>query len=411
MDDPAFDFVVFGATSFVGKILCQYMVDEYGVGGAVRWAAAGRSSAKLKALKKALGSQADDLSLIVADAADEAALSAMAAKTKVIISTVGPYALYGEPLVKTCAESGTDYCDLSGEAQWVKVMIDKYATAAEKSGARIVHCCGFDSIPSDLGVYFLQQEAKARFGASCGQIKMGVKAIRGGMSGGTVASLLNVVKEAAANPALRKELSNPYSICPEGHGFKARQRNVGFATYDKDFGRWLAPFIMAAVNIRVVHRSNALSGGEYGADFLYDEAMLMKSGFKGRMAATIASLAIGGFMLAAALRPTRYLLERFIVPKPGEGPSPEAQKKGFYDLRFIGKIEGGKEMTVKVTGDRDPGYGSTAKMLAQTGICLAQDKATTNQAGGFWTPATAFGDVLIKRLEAHAGLSFEVCED
>lgn len=406
MSEPTFDFVVFGATSFVGKILSQYMMDEYGVDGEVRWAAAARSLSKLQELQSSLGPKAEHLPLIVADAFDEKALTAMAAQTKVVISTVGPYALYGEPLVKVCAESGTDYCDLSGEAQWVKVMADKYAAAAHNSGARIVHCCGFDSIPSDLGVYFLQQETKARLGTHCSEIKMGVKAIKGGMSGGTVASLFNVVKEASANPALRKELSNPYSLCPEGHTYKARQRNVSFATFDKDFNRWLAPFIMAAVNIRVVHRSNALSENAYGTDFLYDEAMLMK----GRVAATIASLAIGGFMLAAALPPTRYILERFIVPKPGEGPSPDEQRAGFYDLRFIGKTGDGQSLTVKVTGDRDPGYGSTAKMLAQTGICLAHDKAETNAEGGFWTPATAFGDVLIQRLEKHAGLSFEVCE-
>ncbi len=407
MTQPVFDFVVFGATSFVGKILCQYMMDEYGVDGDVRWAAAARSEGKLNTLKQSLGDGAESLPVIIADAADEKALKNMVSQAKVIISTVGPYALYGEPLVKICAETGTDYCDLSGEAQWVRVMIQKYEAKAKETGARIVHCCGFDSIPSDLGVHFFQQEAKARQGETCNHIKMGVKAIKGGMSGGTVASLLNIVKEATANPALRKELSNPYSICPEGHGFKARQRNVSFATYDNDFKRWLAPFIMAAVNIRVVHRSNALSGNAYGEDFKYDEAMLMK----GRLPATIASLGIGGFMVSAAIAPLRWVLESFIVPKPGEGPSPEAQRKGFYDLRFIGTLANGSTLKTKVTGDRDPGYGSTAKMLAQTGICLAQDIGQTNQEGGFWTPATALGDTLIKRLEKHAGLSFEVCED
>ncbi|MEX0300352.1 MAG: trans-acting enoyl reductase family protein, partial [Kordiimonas sp.] len=404
MTQPAFDFVVFGATSFVGEILCQYMMDEYGVDGDVRWAAAARSQGKLDTLKQSLGDDANNLSLIVADASDENALTDMVAQAKVIISTVGPYALYGEPLVKICAETGTDYCDLSGEAQWVRVMIQKYEAVAKKSGARIIHCCGFDSIPSDLGVHFFQQEAKAQQGTTCNHIKMGVKAIKGGMSGGTVASLLNVVKEATANPTLRKELSNPYSICPEGHAFKARQRNVNFATFDADFQRWLAPFIMAAVNVRVVHRSNALSGNVYGEDFKYDEAMLMK----GRLPATIASLGIGGFMFAAAVAPLRWVLEKFIVPKPGEGPSPDAQKKGFYDLRFMGTLANGGTLRTKVTGDRDPGYGSTAKMLAQTAICLAQDKEHTNQEGGFWTPATALGDTLIKRLEKHAGLSFEV---
>ena len=224
------------------------------------------------------------------------------------------------------------------------------------------------------------------------------------MSGGTVASLMNVMKEVAQDPALKKQLADPYSVCTEGHGFTARQRTVAGAVYDKDFGRWLAPFVMAGINTRIVHRSNALEGKAYGANFLYDEAMFAK----GRFAATMMTLGMGAFMLLASLGPTRRFLERFVVPKPGEGPSPEDQKNGYYDLRFVGLTDDGDRIDCKVTGDRDPGYGSTGKMLAQAGLCLAQDIPATDVPGGFWTPATALGDKLITRLEAHAGLTFEV---
>jgi len=324
---------------------------------------------------------------------------------------VGPYALYGEPLVKVCSETGTDYCDLTGEVQWIRRMIRAYEAAARKSGARIVHCCGFDSIPSDLGVYFLQQQAHERFGQPCTEVKMRVKAVRGGFSGGTAASLLNVVKEAAANPALRKEIADPYSICPEGYAPKVRQPNVKFTEFDADFAAWVAPFVMSAVNTRIVQRSNALSKQAYGADFRYDEAMLMGRGLAGRAAATGLATGLAGFMLAGALPPTRWALERFVLPAPGEGPSAEDQRRGFYDLRFLGRTTDGGTLRVKVTGDRDPGYGSTAKMLGQAGACLALDLAQSGRKGGFWTPATMFGDRLIERLRAHSGLTFEVLED
>lgn len=411
MSTPSHDLIVFGATSFVGQILARYLAETYGTQGSLRWAIAGRSETKLAALRNSLGLAAGKVPLLVADAADEDALRDLCQSTRVVISTVGPYALYGEPLVKVCTETGTDYCDLTGEVQWIRRMIQAYEPAARKSGARIVHCCGFDSIPSDLGVHFLQQQARQRFGAPCTTVKMRVKGARGGLSGGTAASLVNVVKEATANPALRKELANPYSICPEGYAPAVRQPNVRSAEYDADFDAWVAPFVMSAINTRIVQRSNALSKQSYGKDFRYDEAMLMGRGLKGRAAAAGMTVGLGGFMFASALPPTRWALERFVLPAPGEGPSAEDQRKGFFDLRFLGTTADGRKLRVKVTGDRDPGYGSTAKMLGQAGACLAQDFADSGRKGGFWTPATMFGDKLIERLVAHAGLTFDVIED
>ena len=408
MKEPTRDIVVFGATSFVGQILCRYLLEQFGMDGELRWAAAGRSLAKLETLRDALGPGARKLPLVVADAADEASLRKLCGQARVVISTVGPYALHGEPLVKACAETGTDYCDLTGEVQWIRRMIERHEDAARASGARIVHCCGFDSIPSDMGVFFLQREAMRRFGQPCTRVKMRVRAMRGGFSGGTAASLLNVIKEASSSPALRKELANPYSLCPRGYRPSARQPAVKGAQYDTDFDAWIAPFVMSAINTRIVQRSNALLDRAYGKDFAYDEAVLTGRGLKGRANATGMSAGLAAFTLAGALAPTRWMLERFVLPAPGEGPGPEAQRRGFFDLRFHGATADGRILRTKVTGDRDPGYGSTAKMLGQAGACLALDVAKAARAGGFWTTATIFGDRLIDRLQAHSGLAFEV---
>ena len=408
MKHPSRDVIVFGATSFVGQILCRYLFGQYGTDGELRWAAAGRSRAKLEALRDSLGAGARSLPLLVADAEDESSLRELCAGSRVVISTVGPYALFGEPMVRACVEAGTDYCDLTGEVQWIRRMIVRYEDAARKSGARIVHCCGFDSIPSDMGVFFLQREAMRRFGQPCVRVKMRVRAMRGGFSGGTAASLLNVIKEAAASPALRKELANPYSLCPRGYRSSVRQPGVKGAQYDPDFEAWVAPFVMSAINTRIVQRSNALLDQAYGKGFAYDEAVLTGRGLKGRANAAGMSAALAAFTLAAALPPTRWALERFVLPAPGEGPGPEAQRKGFFDLRFYGSTADGRSLRTRVTGDRDPGYGSTAKMLGQAGACLALDISRNDRAGGFWTPATIFGDRLIERLTAHSGLTFEV---
>ncbi len=410
MKKSQFDVLVFGATSFVGKLLCRHLLERHGTSGSLKWAAAGRSQSKLAALRSELGPGAAGLTLMVADAADEASLRAMCGRGRVIVSTVGPYALYGEPLVKVCAETGTDYCDLTGEVQWISRMIARYEAIARDSGSRIVHCCGFDSIPSDLGVYFLQQEAMQRFGEPCSRVKMRVKAMRGGASGGTVASMLNVIKEASANPALRKELADPYSLCLDATEKGVRQPNASTARWDEDFGAWAAPFVMAAINTRVVHRSNALQGCAYGVDFRYDEAMLTGSGVKGRMTALGVSAGLGAFMLGAVLPPTRWLLERLVLPAPGEGPSPQAQRSGFYDIRFLGTTADGRYLRTKVTGDRDPGYGSTSKMLGEVAALLATETPKSALGGGFWTPATAFGSRVIESLKAHAGLEFELLE-
>ncbi|WP_149361712.1 saccharopine dehydrogenase family protein [Lolliginicoccus suaedae] len=409
MTNPEHDLVVFGATSFVGKILARNLAEHFASGAdSLRWAIAGRSRAKLEEVRRSLGDAWQDLPIIVADASNEDQLRDLCAQARVVVSTVGPYALYGEPLVKVCAETGTDYCDLTGETQWIKRMIDKHESTAQQSGARIVHCCGFDSIPSDMGVYFLQQQARKQWGAPATEVAMRVKTLKGGASGGTIASMINIVEEAAGDPALRKQLANPYYLCPPDHGFTARQHWVKSAELDKDFDAWAAPFIMAAINERVVHRSNALSGKAYGERFTYNEAVLTGTGARGRITALSLVTGLGAFMAGAAIKPTRSLLQRYVLPKPGEGPSPEAQAAGRYDIRFAGRSESGDAMRAKVTGQGDPGYGSTGKILAQAAISLALDHASNSRDGGFWTPATLFDERFIDRLTRYAEMRFEV---
>ncbi len=406
MADNHYDVVIFGATSFVGQLVCAYLAERHPASSEFKWAMAGRNKRKLEQVRDDIDRK--DIDLIVADADDSASLDALCVRTEVVVSTVGPYALYGEPMIAACVEAGTDYCDLTGEVHWIKQMLSRYASRAEQTGARIVHCCGLDSLPSDLGVYFLQQEAKKRFEAPCTRVKMRVKAMRGGFSGGTVASMTTLAKAVRKNPAMRKELANPYSICPPGYSPEVRQPSVRGVQHDDDANAWIAPFIMATTNERIVQRSNALSNQAYGADFRYDEAMMMGRGTKGRLSAHGMTLGLGGFLLGVALAPTRALLERFVLPAPGEGPSPEAQKNGFYDIRLFGKTADGQTLRAKVVGDADPGYGSTCKMLGEAAACLACDVDHT--PGGFWTPATIFGDKLIDRLQAHAGVTFEILD-
>ncbi len=406
-NDAQYDLVVMGATGFVGRILCRTLLNCAETDSGLKWAIAGRSRAKQDQLIAELGPRAAQLPCLYADVTDEATLRDLCNQTRVVISTVGPYALYGEPLVKVCAETGTDYCDLTGEVQWIRRMVQTYGTLAEQSGSRIVPCCGFDSIPSDLGVYYLQQQSLQQFEQPCGRVKMRVKDARGGVSGGTIASVMTLVQEAVVNPELRREMMDPYSLCPDG------QKSIGSSTqipvqYDADFQAWISPFIMAEVNTRIVLRSNALLNQAYGSTFDYDEAILTGQGLPGWAAAHCLKLGLDGFALASAFTPTAWLLTHTILPQPGEGPSEQVQDDGSYDLRFWGQTATGATIRVKVTGDQDPGYGSTAKILAQAGLCLAQDIPKVHKTGGFWTPATLFGDRLIERLVNWAGMSFDV---
>lgn len=405
MTNKSHDIILFGATSFVGKIICQYMCEKY-PNNEISWAMAGRSEQKLIALQKELGKAAEKIPTMVVDANDLDGLKTMCEQAKVIMTTVGPYDLYGEPVVKACVETGTDYCDLTGEAHWIHKMLDKYEPQAKQTGARIVHCTGFDSIPSDLGVYHLQREAKSTFGKHCPNVKLRIKNMRGSASGGTIATALNIAKLVRKDPSIKKVLVNPYVLCPDNHGFKSRQQKDGIY-FDETFSSWYGPFFMASINTRIVHRSNALSNNAYGTDFNYNEGVLTGRGWKAKARARSIHWGLMSFYFGASIGPIRALLQKFFLPKPGEGPSPIAQEKGFYDFRFVGTTEDGDEIVTKVYGDRDPGYGSTAKIMSQAAISMTQD-ISADIKGGFWTPATLMGDDLIERLNQHSGVTFEV---
>ncbi|QKK03037.1 MAG: saccharopine dehydrogenase [Pseudomonadota bacterium] len=408
MSEREFDIVLMGATGFTGRLVAEHLLARHGVGGDLRWALAGRSPDKLEQVRDSLGSQAAAVPLIVADSFDRASLDALAGRTRVVCTTVGPYALYGSELVAACVEAGTDYCDLSGEVPWMQQMIGRHEAAARDSGARIVHCCGFDSIPSDLGVWFLQERARERYGQPAGRVRMRVKAARGGLSGGTFASMLNIVEQARRDPETARSLKNPFALCPERDEPAPRQPLVNGPAYDEIVGSWMAPFIMAAINTRVVHRANALQNYAYGRDFRYDEAVLTGRGFGGRMKAYSVSAGMAAFALGAGLAPTRALLRRLVLPSPGEGPSAEKREAGFFNIVIHGELGEGQQLQVRVRGDRDPGYGSTSRMIGEAATALARDLPRERCAGGFWTPSTALGEILRERLARHAGVTVEV---
>ena len=412
-DNRPYAVVLYGATSFVGQITAKYLSQFLADSNDVEWAIAGRDEEKLKKLQSEISDSgsAKKVDIIIANSNDEASLDEMTKQAKVVISTVGPYLKYGEPLIKSCANNGTDYVDLTGEAIFIKDMIDKYQDTASQSGARIVNSCGFDSIPSDLGVYFTQQQAEKQFDEVCEKIHMRVKAAKGGLSGGTVASMATIFEEVGKDKSRRKQVANPYLLNDDADAPNVRQKNVSTPEYDSEHGRWLAPFVMASINTRIVHRTNQLTDYEYGREFKYDEAMWMKDGVKGQLTSYALSAGLFGFATTMMFKPSRELLSKHVLPKSGSGPSKSEQENGYFDIRFFGYTPSNDSISTKVTGDRDPGYGSTSRMLAQSALCLAQDISHQDVKGGFWTPASAMGDKLIARLEEHSGLSFEVVED
>lgn len=398
-----YEVIVYGATGFTGKLVAEHMLATYGASDATPWALAGRSRGKLETVRREIGAP-DSLPLVVADASDPASLSAMAQSAEVVITTVGPYQLYGEPLIAACAEAGTDYVDLCGEPAWMAQMIAKYDAKAKASGARIVFSCGFDSIPFDLGVVFIEGQAKQRFGAPLNRVRGRVRKMKGGFSGGTVASLMATLDSAKRDPSILKTLDNPFALTP---GFSGPPQPAGDkAMRDEAAGAWAAPFVMASINTKNVHRTNFLLGKPYGEDFVYDEMVLTGDGKKGRSRAKTAAFGSSVSDVMLGFGPTRALLRQFVLPKPGQGPSKEQRETGLFDVLFVGDTRDGRRLRASVKGDKDPGYGSTSKMIAESGLCLARDVGRDVTQGGVWTPGAAMGEALIARLEAKAGLRF-----
>ncbi len=410
--EKQFDIVLYGATSFVGQLTAQYFA-QFIKNQEINFAIAGRNLEKLMDLSTKLNNP--NISLIVANSNDEKSLDDMCSQTKLIISTVGPYLNYGEPVVKSCVTNGTDYIDLCGEMIFVRQMMDKYRTQAEQTGARLVSACGFDSLPSDLGVHYLQQQARAKHNQVCHNVSLKVKAIKGGISGGTVASMVALMSLASDDKAMQKQIADPYLLM-DNNKPSVKQTPLHTAKFDPYFKKWQAPFIMEATNSRMVHFSNYLSDFAYGKDFRYEEISWLSNSLKGRIMATNTAIMLGGFYKAVSYKKSRQLLTKYVLPKAGTGPSKEQQETGFFDLRLYGYADDTSKkanqplICVKVTGQKDPGYGSTAMMLAQAGLCLAFDIDKQTLGGGFYSPAFAMGDKLIEHLQAHAMVSFEVVE-
>ena len=380
--------VVYGATGFTGRLVAEYLNKQYGVNGEVAWAMAGRSLSKLEQVRDEMGISAD-VPLVVADSSDLASITAMVERTAVVCTTVGPYQLYGNELVEACAAAGTDYVDLCGEPGWMHKMIGTHSEAAEASGARIVFSCGFDSIPFDLGVLFLQQTAEQKLGTTVPRVRGRVRAMKGTFSGGTLASFRTTMAAAAKDRDLVNVLRNPFSLTPGFTG--ADQPRGDKPVFDEVLQSWIAPFVMASINTKNIHRSNMLMGHQYGTDFVYDEMMMTGPGEKGE---AIANHIASDNSMAEDPR------------QPGEGPNKEERENGMYDVLFVGQATNGDLVKVSVQGDKDPGYGSTSKMIAESAVCLLKNPETAS--GGIWTPAPAMGSLLIERLQANAGLTFTV---
>ena len=393
-----YDIIVWGATGFTGKLVTRYMETNYSQGN-LKWAVAGRNKSKLNSLGLS------EENILIANSDDQDSIDQLVQKGRVILTAVGPYARYGSGLVQACAKYGTHYCDLTGEVYWMRKMIEEYETVAKNSGAKIVHTCGFDSIPSDLGTYFLQKSMMERCGVPANHVKYRSVAFKGGFSGGTADSMIAMMENAENDPQVLEIGKDPYALNFVGRG--PDSNDVDTAFFDEDFDAWIAPFIMAQINTRVVRRTNELLEFKYGKDFRYDEGMLISKGSGGFIGANIAAIGMKASNGLSGFKPTRQLLQKFL-PKPGEGPSEETIQTGFFTIELIAKhpYESEKNLKAIVTGDQDPGYGSTAKMLAESALALAQDELPVE--GGFWTPASAMGDALLKRLPLNAGVNFTI---
>ena len=381
-----YDFVIFGATGFTGKLVVEYVINKYGCNDDISWAIAGRNKEKLEKVKDRFNLPSD-IAMMIVDSSDQASVDAMVSQTKCVLTSVGPYQLYGEKIITSCISSGTDYVDLCGEPGFMHKIISEYSDEAKQKGARIVFSCGFDSIPFDLGVLFVQEEVKAKFNKYAPSVRGRVRDMNGEFSGGTAASMKATMAALHSNPDLINVLINPHALC---EGFQGvQQDDDSKPKYDEELDTWVAPFFMAPINTKNIHRSNKLMNHIYGEDFKYNEMWIQGSGEEGKAAAEFIS----------TMNPLGD------APEPGEGPSKESRENGNYDVLFCADLD---DQTIKasVSGDMDPGYGSTSKMITESAVCLVKD--CKDLPGGIYTPAASMGEKLIKRLERNAGLSFKV---
>lgn len=409
--DRPLDLVLWGATGFTGTLVAEYLLRQHGAQAALRWAIGGRSQAKLEKVRErlaAIDASAARLPIVLGDAMDRASLDAVARQTRVVCSTAGPFAKVGRELVAACAEAGTDYCDSTGEPQFVRAMIDAHHERARKTGARIVSCCGFDSIPSDLGNLMVQEAARTAHGSRCVEVRHFVRLRGGAISGGTAASMVQIMEEASHDAAVRRVMADPYALDPGFDGPRSKDMDLHRVSWDDDLGAWTGPFVMAGINARVVRRSNAMLGYAWGRDFHYVEGLSFGASSAGWLKAVGMSAGIATVFGAMAVSPIRQFVAERFLPSPGQGPSKEQRARSSFTSRFIGVLEGsGSVMRATVSSVGDPGYDETAKMLGESSMCLARDHASTRTEGGVLTPSSCMGMALVERLRKQ-GMTFDV---
>ena len=381
-----YDFVIYGATGFTGKLVVEYAINQYANDNKISWAIAGRNNEKLEHVQEKYNLPSN-IGKIGVDSNDQNSIDEMVSQTKCVLTTVGPYQLYGEKIVKTCISTGTDYVDLCGEPGFMHKIISECSTEAKETGARIVFSCGFDSIPFDLGVLFVQEEVMAKLNKYASSVRGRVRAMNGEFSGGTAASMKATMAALQSNPELINILVNPHALCDGMQG--VQQDDDSKPVYDEELDTWVAPFFMAPINTKNIHRSNKLMNHIYGENFKYNEMWIQGPGEEGKAAAEFIS----------TMNPLGD------APEPGDGPSRESRENGNYDVLFCADVDG-ETIKASVSGDMDPGYGSTSKMITESAVCLVKD--CENLAGGIYTPAASMGKKLIKRLESSAGLTFKL---
>ena len=381
-----YDFVIYGATGFTGKLVVEYAINQYANNKKISWAIAGRNNEKLEHVQEKYNLPSN-IGKIVVDSNDQNSIDEMVSQTKCVLTTVGPYQLYGEKIVKTCISTGTDYVDLCGEPGFMHKIISECSAEAKETGARIVFSCGFDSIPFDLGVLFVQEEVMAKLNKYASSVRGRVRAMNGEFSGGTAASMKATMAALQSNPELINILVNPHALCDGMQG--EQQDDDSKPVYDEELDTWVAPFFMAPINTKNIHRSNKLMNHIYGENFKYNEMWIQGPGEEGKAAAEFIS----------TMNPLGD------APEPGDGPSRESRENGNYDVLFCADVDG-ETIKASVSGDMDPGYGSTSKMITESAVCLVKD--CENLAGGIYTPAASMGKKLIKRLESSAGLTFKL---
>ncbi len=412
--DRDYDLVVWGATGVAGGFVAEYLTEQY-TPDALSVALGGRNPDGLRSLAADLAARSDqwdDLPVVVGDATDPDSLRDIARSTRVVCTTVGPYTTYGTPLVEACVSAETDYCDLTGEINWVRETIDRYHDDAVDARTRIVHSCGFDSVPADIGTLLVQSFAAEEFDAPCEMVRIYLDGGSGGVSGGTLASAAELFEAASTDPVVRQTLRNPYSLAPPGErdgvdtGTQRGPRN------DRLRSVWTAPSPMAPVNERVVRRSNALLGYPWGREFRCTEVVNTGPGLRGAAGASLVAGGLGLFTAAMSLDPVRSGLRRFVFPDPGEGPTREQTETGHFSVRVLGRgtaTDGPFTVEAVIAADRDPGYGATARMLGEAAVCLVRDDTASPLDGGVLTPASGIGDPLADRLRT-AGFTATVGE-